>query len=192
MKFDLAALENIPTSQKYFLIALFFVGIVGGFVYFIFIPKKSVVDQMQIEVASLNSQITVNQTKSRRLESLKRENAELQKMLSELKAQLPAEQEVSDLLRQVSDRGIQSGLDFKLWKPGARKPDPSGLYVEIPVDVEVAGGYHSVATFLDKVSKLARIVNVSELKMQGAKQVGDRVAVQTTFIATTFAAVDKP
>ena len=221
MKLDLSVLQNASRSQKILMGVLFFVMVVGGFVYWVFLPQKEVRDELQRQVADLNAQITLNQTKVRRLEALKKENEELQKMLSGLQAQLPAEQEVSDLLRQVSDIGVQSGLNFKLWKPGGRKTDPSGLYVEIPVEVEVAGGYHSVAIFLDRVSKLPRIVNASNLKMQGAKPVEekvsktdrvqvlesvdqggtssrtesvpsrDRVSIATSFVATTFAAVEK-
>jgi type IV pilus assembly protein PilO len=191
MKLDLDALQNVPKSQKILMTVLFFVVIVGGFAYWIFLPQLTERGDLKQQVADLNAQISLNQTKSRKLEILKNENAELQKMLEELRAQLPAEQEVSDLLKQVSDRGVQSGLDFKLWKPGSRRADDSGLYVEIPVDVEVAGGYHSVAVFLDRVSKLPRIVNVSNIKMQNGKTMGDRVTIQTSFVATTFAAVEE-
>jgi type IV pilus assembly protein PilO len=185
------AFQNLPKNSKILTAVLFFVLIVGGFLYFIFLPQKADVDDMQAQVTNLNSQISIDQVKARKLEALIRENSELQQKLDDLRAQLPDEQEVSDLLRQVSDQGVQSGLDFKLWKPGPRKANPSGLYVEIPVSVEVAGGYHSVALFMDRVSKFSRIVNVSELKMQGGKSKGDKVSIQTTFVATTFAAVEK-
>ena len=186
------AFQNLPKNSKILTAVLFFVVIVGGFLYFIFLPQKADVDAMQAQVTNLNSQITIDQVKARKLEALIHENSELQDKLDALRAQLPDEQEVSDLLRQVSEQGVQSGLDFKLWKPGPRKADPSGLYVEIPVNVEVAGGYHAVALFMDRVSKFSRIVNVSDMKMQGGKSIkGDRVSIQTTFVATTFAAVEK-
>ena len=129
---------------------------------------------LQAQIAALLAQIT-----------------QLQAQLNELRAQLPAESEVSGLLKQISDLSIESSLEVKLWKPGARKKDPSGIYTEIPVDVEVSGGYHALATFFDKVSKLSRIVNVTGLSMDGSKAVGETVFIQDKFVATTFAAEEQ-
>lgn len=188
---DLSSLENIPRSQKILLIVLLFVVVIGGFVYFIFMPKKAQIDILSNNVDDLNRQITVNEVKLRRLDQLKIENQILQARLKGLQAQLPAEQEVSNLLKQISDLSVESGLEVKLWKPGPRKDDTSGLYVVIPVDVELSGGYHELGTFFDRVSKLPRIVNISSVTMEGAKVAGGKAAIQNKFIATTFAVIDK-
>ncbi len=188
---NLESLENIPRSQKIILIVIVFTIIIGGFVYFIFLPGKAQVDVLAKSVTDLNRDIMTNEVKLRRLDQLKIENAQLQAQLNELRAQLPVEAEVSGLLKQISDLSLESGLSIKLWKPGERKKDPSGLYTEIPVDVEVSGGYHALGTFFDKVSKLPRIVNITGLNMDSARVVGNRVFIQDKFIATTFAAEEK-
>src|SRR3990170_3060671 len=185
------SLENIPRSQKIILIALVFVIIIGSFVYFIFLPGKAQVDALGQSVTELNREIMTNEVKLRRLDQLKIENALLQAQLNELRAQLPAEAEVSGLLKQISDLSIESGLSIKLWKPGEREKDPSGLYTAIPVDVEVSGGYHALGIFFDKVSKLPRIVNITGLSMESARAAGNTVLIQDKFIATTFAAEEK-
>ena len=141
---NLESLENIPRSQKIIILVLLFTILIGGFVYFIFLPGKTQVDALNKSVADLNHEIMTNEVKLRRLDQLKIENAQLQAQLNELRAQLPAEAEVSGLLKQISDLSIESGLSIKLWKPGDRKKDPSGLYTAIPVDVEVSGGYHAL------------------------------------------------
>lgn len=188
---NLEALENIPRSQKIVVVVLLVVIVVGGFVYLIFLPKKEAIDVLKNGVYELNRQINNNEVKLRRLDQLKVENKQLQSELSNLQAQLPAEQEVSGLLKQISDLSVESGLEVKLWKPGARKNDPSGLYIEIPVDVEVSGGYHALAIFFDKVSKLPRIVNITNLGMENTKITGGSIFIQNKFIATTFAAVSE-
>ena len=70
----------------------------------------------------------------------------------------------------------------------AKKEDPSGLYAEIPVDVEVGGGYHTIALFFDSVSKLPRIVNINNIKMGTPKVEKGRLVIHTAFVATAFAA----
>jgi len=57
----------------------------------------------------------------------------------------------------------------------------------MPVDVEMNGGYHTLALFFDRISKLPRIINVSKIKMGGGKTERGRVSIQTTFELTAFA-----
>lgn len=188
---NLDAIKALPGYQKAVLSAILVIAVLGAFVWFVYIPKNAEIAALEQKVAQINNEISVNQAKARRLEDLKRENAELSKQLAILKEQLPQESEVASLLKQVSDLGIKTGLDFKLWKPTDRRPGASGLYNEIPVEVEVAGGYHAVAAFFDRIGKLPRIVNVSGLKMSNIKLEKNRLMIQTTFRATAFAAVDE-
>ncbi len=188
---NLGFLENIPRSQKITVAALLVILVVGGFGYLIFLPQKAVIDALKNSIYEINRQINNDEVKLRRLDQLIIENKQLQLELGELQAQLPAEQEVSGLLKQISDLSVESGLEVKLWKPGGRKNDLSGLYTEIPVDVEVAGGYHALATFFDRVSKLPRIVNITNLSMDNTKVVSDSIFIQNKFVATTFAAASE-
>ncbi len=187
MALDLEAFKNIPYYQKIVIAALLLMILVGGFIYFIYIPKNNQIETYKSQIASLSQEIKVNEAKVQRLDALKQEHALLQQQLAQQMEQLPPEAEVPALLKQVSELGIRIGLDFKLWKPSGQKPNTSGLYTEIPVDVEVAGGYHSVAMFFDRISKLRRIVNVVDIKMGSAKIDRNRVVIQTTFKAIAFA-----
>lgn len=184
--------KALPGYQKAVLAAMPVIALLAAFVWFAYIPKNAEIASLEQEIAQINNEIAVNQAKARRLEELKRENTELAKQLAQLKEQLPPESEVATLLKQVSDLGIKTGLDFKLWKPSDRRPGASGLYTEIPVEVEVAGNYHAVAAFFDRIGKLPRIVNVSGLKMANGKLDKDRLMIQTTFRATAFAAIEDP
>lgn len=188
---NLDAFKSLPGYQKAVLVAIPVIMLLAAFVWFVYMPRNAEIAAIEQQIAQLNNDINVNQAKARRLEDLKRENAELAKQLTLLKEQLPPESEVATLLKQVSDIGIKTGLDFKLWKPSDRRPGSSGLYTEIPVDVEVAGGYHSVGAFLDRIGTLPRIVNVSGLKMASPKTDKGRLMIQTTFRATAFAAIDE-
>lgn len=184
--------KALPGYQKAVLAAIPVIALLAAFVWFVYIPKNAEIAALEEGIAQIDNEIAVNQAKARRLEELKRENAELAKQLAQLKEQLPPESEVATLLKQVSDLGIKTGLDFKLWKPSDRRPGASGLYTEIPVEVEVAGNYHAVAAFFDRIGKLPRIVNVSGLKMANGKLEKDRLMIQTTFRATAFAAIEDP
>jgi len=187
---NLDFIKNIPNQLRLVILALGIVIIVGMFIAFIYIPKNNEKSQLSGDIAKLENEINIYRVKVRRLEELKRENAELERQLAEKKEQLPQEAEVATLLKQISELGIRAGLDFRLWRPAERKENASGLYVEIPVNVEVAGGYHALGLFFDRVSKLPRIVNISNLRMTNAKVEKDKLSIQTSFVATAFAAVE--
>jgi type IV pilus assembly protein PilO len=92
------------------------------------------------------------------------------------------------LLKQVSDLAVRLGLDIRLWRPGAKAEDASKLFVRMPVNVEVSGGYHTAAIFFDRINSLPRIVTVNGLKMGTPKIEKGRVVTQTVFDLVAYAA----
>lgn len=187
---NLDFIKNLPPYQKMLALGLIIILIVAMFFWFFYLPKNNQIVGLQNEIGKLNGEIGINRAKVEKLEQLKRENADLEEQLAKKKEQLPPEAEVASLLKQVSDLGLRAGLDFKLWKPSPRKDNPSGLYAEIPVDVEIGGGYHTTAAFFDSVSKLPRIVNITNIKMGSAQVEKGRLIIHTGFVATAFAAVE--
>jgi type IV pilus assembly protein PilO len=181
--------NNIPKTQQLIIFVMVLAAIIGVFIYFVYIPKNNEMTALNDELSKLGEEIRFNEAKAARIEELKRENARLHKQLADLKDQLPLEAEIAPLLKQVSDLGIQTGLRFKLWRPADRRQNASGLYIEVPVNVEVAGGYHAIATFFDRIGRMPRIVNISNLKMSTPMDEKGHVTIQTTFDAIAFAAV---
>lgn len=192
MAINLETIKSLSNKQKFVAIFLTITVFAGSFIWFVFIPKNEEIARSEREISTLSNEINVLRVKVRRLAQLKREDMILQRKLREMKEQLPSEAEIEFLLKQVSDLGGRSGLDFKLWRPGAKVKNASGLYIEIPVSIEVVGGYHSVGVFFDKISKLRRIINVSDIRMSSPKIERNRMMIQTTFSATAFAALEKP
>ncbi|MEK7825119.1 MAG: type 4a pilus biogenesis protein PilO [Nitrospirota bacterium] len=187
-KLDL--IENISPIQRWAVIGLLFIVILGGFFYFVYMPKAERKKAIDGELSRLVNEININMTKARTLEDLKKQNAELQRQLSEKKEQLPSEAEAETLLKQISDVGAGANLDIKLWKPGERRQSPDGLYIELPVSIEITGGYHSMAIFFDRIGKFPRIVNISNLRIASAKAEKDKIILQSSFTATAFASTE--
>ncbi|MEW6324066.1 MAG: type 4a pilus biogenesis protein PilO [Nitrospirota bacterium] len=181
------AINNLPAYQRWAVLVIILILYVAAFVWFIFLPKQEELVKLKQEIDGLKIEVAANQEKANRLEALLQEKASADQQLAALQRELPAEAEAVALLKQIAELGVKSGLDFRLWRPTAPRPAPSGLYVEHPVDVEIAGGYHAVASFLDQISRLQRIVNVTNLKMGQAKPTQTDTVIQTSFIATAFA-----
>ncbi|HSR35702.1 MAG TPA: type 4a pilus biogenesis protein PilO [Desulfurivibrionaceae bacterium] len=82
------------------------------------------------------------------------------------------------------------GLEFLSFQPKAEVPKE--FYAEIPVDIAVSGPYHSVGVFLDKISKLPRVVSVVNLSMGSPSQVGKEMFLNSTFNLVTYRFIEQP
>ena len=184
----LETLKGLTSRQRILVCVLTLMMVSGAFIWFIFIPYSDEISQLRMAVATLTKEVNVHQIKTRHLPDLKREHVALQRTLTKLREKFPPEAEVEIFLKQVSELGEKTGLSFKLWKPNDKKPHSSGLYTEVPVSVEVAGEYHALGLFFDKINKLPRIINWSNIKMGSAKIDQARMLIQTSFLATAFAA----
>lgn len=155
-------------------------------------PKSSEIAGLQGTIGTLDSEIQLLSIKVKHLDELIAANTQLEIELAKKKERLPPEEEAVMLLKQVSDFGLRLGLDIKLWKPSAKSEDPSKLFVRMPVNVEVSGGYHTAALFFDRINALPRIVTVSGLKMGSPKFEKGRIVTQTVFDLVAYAAPRRP
>lgn len=185
---NLEILRTIPLIQKVVFLALVLAGIVVAFYYYVAEPKSTEIAGLQGEIGKLDAEIQTLTIKVKHLDELIAANKQLEIELTKKKERLPPEEEAVMLLKQVSDLGIRLGLDIKLWKPSGKSEDPSKLFVRLPVNVEVSGGYHTAALFFDRINSLPRIVTVSNLKMGSPKTEKGRVVTQTIFDLIAYAA----
>lgn len=185
---NLEILRTIPLMQKVAFLVLVLAGIVVAFYYYVAEPKSTEIAGLQGEIGKLDTEIQTLTIKVKHLDELIAANKQLEIELAKKKERLPPEEEAVMLLKQVSDLGIRLGLDIKLWKPSGKSEDASKLFVRLPVNVEVSGGYHTAALFFDRINSLPRIVTVSNLKMGSPKTEKGRVVTQTIFDLVAYAA----
>ena len=185
---SLESLRSIPTGQKIALLGLLVAAILVGFYFYVVDPKTGELEMVQGQVAQLDTEIQNLTIKVKHLDELVAASKQLEIELATKKERLPPEEEAVMLLKQVSDLGLRLGLDVRLWKPGAQAEDPSKLFLRMPVNVEVAGGYHTAAIFFDRISKLSRIVTVQDVRIGTPRVDQGRVVTQTVFDLVAYAA----
>jgi type IV pilus assembly protein PilO len=188
---NLDLLRTIPLVQKVALLVMVIAGIIVGFYYYVAEPKSAEIEGLQVAIGTLDTQIQTLTIKVKHLDELIAASKQLEIELAKKKERLPPEEEAVMLLKQVSDLGIRLGLDIKLWKPSAKIEDASKLFVRMPVNVEVSGGYHTAALFFDRINAMPRIVTVSGLKMGAPKFEKGRVVTQTVFDLVAYAAPEE-
>jgi type IV pilus assembly protein PilO len=118
------------------------------------------------------------------LNQFRREKELLEQKLTEALAELPEEKNIDELLQLFQDRAIKSGLDINTIEPGTVKAEQ--FYARIPIPMTVTGNFHEIATFFDSLGRLRRIVNVSDIQLDNAKDVSGKVVVNGKFLVTTF------
>lgn len=190
-KLNLDSLRTVPLPQKLALLGLVVAGIAVGVYYYYVEPENEQITQLQTQIAQLDSEVQNLSIKVKHLDELIAATKQLEIELAKKKERLPPSEEAVMLLKQLSDLGSRLGLDIKLWKPAPPAEDPSKLFVRMPVNVEVTGGYHTAAIFFDRVNRLPRIINVSDLKMGSPQIEKGRVVTQTVFDLVAFAAPEE-
>jgi type IV pilus assembly protein PilO len=115
---------------------------------------------------------------------LQTELKQLEIRLKEAVEQLPNKKEVAELLRSISTKAQESGLQIVIFRP--RAENYQDFYAEIPVDITVKGSFQNAVNFFDDVGRLNRLINIDNIGFKNPTIAGDRVTVETTSVATAF------
>jgi len=187
------ALANLSKKQRIALVGGVAAVVLGLYGYFLIYPMWEDKGKLEGDLEKLQGDLRQKQLIAANRPKLEKEIKDLEAKLEQVLVRLPEEKDIPRLLTQVNTLGQQSGLEFLLFRPVV--PVRKGFYAEVPIDVRVEGQYHTVAGFLDKVSKLERIVNVSDfritpLSLQAQQQKADRTIV-VDMKATTFTFLEK-
>jgi type IV pilus assembly protein PilO len=189
MAITLETIVKLPTSRKIVILVVLIAAVVGLFLYLIYWPNLDVLKKKKAEVEVLERQVRELRTVAANMKRFQEEAVKLREELRIAILQLPTSKEIPSLLSNISQLGKDSGLEFLLFKPIGEVNKE--FYAEIPVEIRVKGTYNNVAVFFDKVGKLPRIVNISEVSMDSAKEVLGRWEINTSCTATTFKFIDK-
>lgn len=182
-------LQKLPTPAKIGIIAGVVLIIIALSYFLLYKPKLKEIKQLEVTISNQQKEIAKNEAKVAKLPELKKLYAELDASLKILSAQLPEEKEVSNLLKQVSDYGTNSGLNFTYWKPGAKKMHQSGIVYVVPVDMKMEGTYHSLGEFFSKLSGMNRIINFNSIALKSAKAKDGVGRLEMSLIGETYSAV---
>ena len=183
-------LTRLPLAGQLGVSAVIAALICGGFYYFWYSDALEQQRQKEARLATLQKEIRALEATANRLPEFQREVQALEARLETLKRILPPEKEMPDLMRRIQYLAAQSSLQIRKFNPAAVVQ--KDFYQEVPVNIDVEGTYHNMGAFLDRVSRMSRLVNMGDLKIksQTRQTLNNTVAVSTT--ATTYVYVDAP
>jgi len=184
------SLTRLPWYGQIGAFVLLSLGGIGAFIYYYEMPARADFASRESQLEGLRKDISMGVNTARKLPEFKRQVADLETRLANLKAVLPEEKDAADLLRRMQTVAAQSNLTIKSFKPAPTVTKQ--LHAEWPINLELEGTYHNLALFFDRVSKFTRIVNISGLDVKGKDRGDSNNTIQASCVATTFVLLDKP
>ncbi len=175
---------KVPKPYRMAAIPLIVLLVLGSYGWFFYRPAAAARATAEAQERDLERKVSEVRAIISNLSAFEQEIAEMEKRLKQALRQLPDSKELPGLLTDVSSLGKDAGLEFKAFRP--RDEIAKDFYAEVPIEVEFSGDYHDIARFFDKVSKLPRIVNVSQLEMEIAGQEQGTTRLKVHGEATTF------
>lgn len=173
VNWELEAAGTWPLPIKMVAIALLCSVVAGLWFYFDTKDQLAQLSDVQKKEDELKNTFEIKQKKAANLEEYKAQLAEMEKTFGDMLRQLPNKAEVPDLLVDVSQTGLASGLEFELFQPQGEIQKE--FYAELPIKVRVVGTYEELGAFVSGLASLPRIVTIHDVKIEPAKNEKDLV-----------------
>ncbi|SMF94153.1 type IV pilus assembly protein PilO [Methylomagnum ishizawai] len=163
INWDIEHAGSWPTPIKVAIIGFLCLVLGGLWYYFDTQDQLLNLSQQEAKERQLKTTFEQKQQKAANLEEYKVQLAEIEKTFGDLLRQLPDKTQVPELLVDVSQTGLASGLEFELFKPGGEIA--KDFYAELPIEIRVIGNYMEFGTFVSGLASLPRIVTVHNIKI---------------------------
>ena len=139
---------------------------VGGF-YFDTRDQLAALDSAKQKEQDLRGEFKAKQNKAVNFQDYQDQLTQIEASLDEMIRQMPTEEEVASLLVDISQTGLASGLEFKLFKPDT--PVAKDFYSELPISIQVVGSYEELGLFVSGLASLPRIVTLHDVNITPGK-----------------------
>ena len=183
-------LNKLPWKVQVGIFLAVAVAAVGGFYWYYVQDAQAAVTTQRQKLDAMKVEINKGKTTARQLPAFRQQVTELSARLDNLRAVLPEEKDVSDLLRRLQTLATQSNLTIRSFKPAPIVQKET--HAEWPIELELDGTYHNLAAFFDRLGHFARIVNVTGLSVKGKEKGDTKSTISASCVATTFVLLEKP
>lgn len=178
-----------PPWQKTGILAAVVILVLAAYYSVLYEARSTEIAKLMESVAAARTDMEAKRQRAANLPKLQAQLKELEIRLKQAVAQLPNKKEVAELLRGISTKAQESGLQIVVFRP--RAENYQDFYAEIPVDITVKGNFQNAVNFFDDVGRLNRLINIDNIGFKNPTIAGDRVTVETTSVATAFRFLDE-
>lgn len=133
----------------------------GAGIYYDTLDQLQALEVTEKKEAELKTIFELKHNQAANLPAYQEQLKLIQQKLHDIIKQMPMEEEIAGLLIDISQTGVASGLEFKLFKPAP--PVVKDFYSELPINIEVTGKYDELCVFVSGLASLPRIVTIHDL-----------------------------
>jgi type IV pilus assembly protein PilO len=170
-------------------VAIAFIVLTVALIYFfVWDEQRPELQQRQDEEQALRQEFHTKHAKAVNLELYKQQLKDIERSFGALLRQLPGKTEVPNLLVDISQTGLSSGLEEKLFQP--QQEVKKDFYAELPIKIRLTGSYHQFGQFVSGIAALPRIVTLHDIDIRSEnKDAYDQLSLELT--AKTYRYLDE-
>lgn len=184
------SLSRLPWYGQLLVFVAIAAGAAGAFWNYYAQVKNEEIAARQATLGQIRNEINRAVGTARRLPEFRKEVATLELQLERLRAVLPEQQDVGQLLDRVNAMATSSNLKVLGFLP--QEMSKKALHTEWPLRLQLEGSYHDLGMFLDRISKFPRIINVNDIRVRARDSQTSRSTVTVEVTATTFVLGEQP
>lgn len=183
---DFNNIGSWPAAARGVLIGILVVVVLFAGYWFDIKDQIQNLERAEQKEAELKTTFEAKARKAANLTAYQQQLEEMKQSFGAMLRQLPNKTEVAELLVDISQTGLASGLEFELFKPQAEVP--KDFYAELPISIKVKGTYHEFGNFVSGMAALPRIVTVHDINIT---PLGDSGELSMSLMAKTYRYLDE-
>lgn len=160
---DFSVAGSWPLPVKVGAIILTSLLVAGTGIYYITLDQFAELEQVELKESELKKTFERKQMKAVNLDGYREQYEQIEVHLSDMIKQMPTQAEVANLLIDISQTGLASGLEFRLFKPSSAVQ--RDFYSELPINIKVIGKYDQLGVFVSGLASLPRIVTIHNVSI---------------------------
>lgn len=179
-----------PSLFRSLFVTLFFAVAVGaGFYFLVFEKQMPRLERAQQEEQELKTSFEQKQKKAANFDAYRAQLDEIERSFGTMLRQLPGKTEIPNLLVDISQTGLASGLQEELFQPsGEIQKD---FYAEKPIKIRLKGSYHEFGKFVSDIAALPRIVTLHNVEITPENAQGPADSLVMNVTAKTYRYLDQ-
>jgi len=177
-------INNIPWYARLGIFVALAVGLYAGFWYFVTRGTRQETKELAGKIEVLKKQNVEAQIASQRLNEFRTQYKNKQQELDELRALLPEQRELTNVLQGIQDRAKASSLQVRKFTP---KDDvQQDFYSGKKIDVVVQSSFSGLRQFFDQMAKYQRIVSITNFEIKQMDKQAANKTVEARFDLTAY------
>ncbi|WP_026960141.1 MULTISPECIES: type 4a pilus biogenesis protein PilO [Aliagarivorans] len=184
---DFENIESWPKVAKGIFVLVVCIGLAVVYYYFQLSDERKQLESLQARELELRSSFEAKAAVASYLPVYKKQVEKMEEAFDTLLRQLPEQHEIPGLIDELSFVGIDNGLEFKqlTWL----EEQEQDFSIELPIAIEVTGGYHQLGEFVSAVAALPRIVILDQFSI---KQLTADDRLQMSLLVKTYRYKETP